>query len=157
MAFHIDIICLAPPIGECDQLLNWGWRIPFSCASPRRIGWDPARNSERFLSFCPVFQKLLNDKKIERAPIVEVVQEQPKEILLSADGDACGQQVAVLLFTAFIFAYGVGPRAHVARFHPNRGAGGLMRSFVSIPGFGHISDRIGRGTCTLLVPRFADM
>src|ERR1700738_2484673 len=69
---------------------------------------DPARHPET-----PVFQKLLNDKKIERAPIVEVFKKQPKEILLSALV-RLGQQSQFYIFTAFIFAYGVGT-LHLSR------------------------------------------
>jgi hypothetical protein len=31
-----------------------------------------------------VFQRLLDKKKIERTPIIEVIKKQPKEIILSA-------------------------------------------------------------------------
>ena len=55
------------------------------------------------------------------------------------------EQAPFYIFTAFIFAYAVGTLAHVARPHPDRGAGRLRASrFVTIPLSGHISDRIGR-------------
>src|SRR5665213_442616 len=63
------------------DFMTWGWRAPF------------------FLSFIlvgvglwirlgiletPVFQQLLDDNKIEKAPILEVIKRQPREIILSA-------------------------------------------------------------------------
>src|SRR6185503_7744416 len=60
---------------------TWGWRIPF-LLSIVLIGiglWIRLGILET-----PVFQQLLDDKKIEKAPIVEVIKRQPREIVLSA-------------------------------------------------------------------------
>ena len=86
-----------------DQFLTWGWRVPFFL-SIVLIGiglWIRLGILET-----PVFQKLLNEDKIEHAPIVEVFKKQPKEILLSALL-RMGQQSPFYIFTAFVFAYGV--------------------------------------------------
>ncbi len=91
----------------------------------------------------PVFQQLLDEDKIEKAPIIEVFRKQPKEIILSALL-RMGQQAPFYIFTAFIFAYAVGT-LHMPR---NLILSGVLVascvSFVSIPLFGHMSDRIGR-------------
>jgi MFS family permease len=90
-----------------------------------------------------VFQRLLNEDKIEKAPIIEVFKKQPKEIILSALL-RMGQQSPFYIFTAFIFAYAVGT-LHMSR---NLILSAVLVascvSFVSIPLFGHMSDRIGR-------------
>src|ERR1700722_2498391 len=60
---------------------TWGWRVPF-LLSIVLIGiglWIRLGILET-----PVFRQLLDDDKIERAPIVEVIKRQPREILLSA-------------------------------------------------------------------------
>src|ERR1700687_5204133 len=64
-----------------DQFLTWGWRVPF-ILSIVLVGvglWIRLGITET-----PVFRRLVQEKKIERAPILEVLKKQPKEILLSA-------------------------------------------------------------------------
>src|ERR1700750_2640646 len=64
-----------------DDFLTWGWRVPFAL-SIILVGiglWIRLGILET-----PVFQQLLDNDKIEKAPIVEVIKKQPKEIILSA-------------------------------------------------------------------------
>jgi len=123
-----------------DQFATWGWRVPFAL-SIILIGvglWIRLGILET-----PVFQQLLDEDKIENAPIIEVFKKQPKEIILSALL-RMGQQAPFYIFTAFIFAYAVGT-LHMSR---NLILSAVLVascvSFVSIPVFGHMSDRIGR-------------
>jgi len=86
-----------------DQFLTWGWRIPFAL-SIVLVGvglWIRLGILET-----PVFQQLLDNRKIEKAPIVEVFRKHPKEIILSALL-RMAEQAPFYIFTAFIFAYGV--------------------------------------------------
>ena len=138
--FLSTIVMLGATAWSGDQFLNWGWRIPF-ILSIVLVGiglWIRLGILET-----PVFQKLLNDKKIERAPIVEVFKKQPKEILLSALV-RLGQQSQFYIFTAFIFAYGVGTLKMSRDFILTAVLVASTVSFFSIPLFGHLSDRIGR-------------
>src|ERR1700693_2872913 len=123
-----------------DQFMVWGWRVPFALSIVLvGIGlWIRLGILET-----PVFQKILNDNKIERAPIVEVFKKQPKEILLSALL-RMGQQSPFYIFTAFVFAYGVGTLHMSRNFILTAVLCASFVSFFSIPLFGHISDRIGR-------------
>ena len=144
--FLSTIVMLAATAWSGDQFLNWGWRIPFFLSIVLvGIGlWIRLGILET-----PVFQKLLNDNKIERAPIVEVFKKQPKEILLSALL-RMGQQSQFYIFTAFVFAYGVGT-LHMSRdFILAAVLVASAVSFISIPLFGHISDRIGRRNMYLI-------
>ena len=123
-----------------DQFATWGWRVPFAL-SIVLVGvglWIRLGILET-----PVFQQLLDNKKIEKAPIIEVFKKHPKEIMLSALL-RMSEQAPFYIFTAFIFAYAVGT-LHMSR--------DLILiavlvascvSFVTIPLSGHISDRIGR-------------
>jgi metabolite-proton symporter len=129
-----------------DQFLVWGWRIPFAL-SIILVGiglWIRLGILET-----PVFQKLLDTKKIEKAPILEVIKKQPKEIILSALL-RMSEQAPFYIFTAFIFAYAVGT-LHMSR---NLILGAVMVaacvSFVTIPLCGHISDKIGRKNMYLI-------
>ena len=122
-----------------DQFIAWGWRIPFALSIVLvGIGlWIRLGILET-----PVFQRLLDTNKIEKTPIIEVIKRQPKEIILSALL-RMSQQAPFYVFTAFIFAYAVGT-LHMSR---NLILSAVMVaaavSFISIPLFGHISDRIG--------------
>jgi MFS family permease len=138
--FLSTIAMLGATAWSGDQFLAWGWRVPFFL-SIILIGiglWIRLGILET-----PVFQKLLSEQKIERAPIVEVFKKQPKEILLSALL-RMGQQSPFYIFTAFVFSYGVGT-LHMSRdFILTAVLAASFVSFFSIPLFGHISDRIGR-------------
>src|SRR6201993_4641095 len=138
--FLSTVVMLGATAWSGDQFLNWGWRVPFAL-SVILIGiglWIRLGILET-----PVFQKLLNENKIEHAPIVEVFKKQPKEIFLSALV-RLGQQSQFYIFTAFIFAYGVGTLHMPRDFILTAVLVASCVSFISIPLFGHISDRIGR-------------
>jgi metabolite-proton symporter len=123
-----------------DQFLSWGWRIPFllslilvAVGLYIRLG----------ILETPVFAKLVSERRIERAPIMAVIKRHPKEILLSAFA-RMAEQAPFYIFTAFVFAYGTGT-LHVSRdFLLLSVLAASVLSFVSIPFFGHMSDRIGR-------------
>jgi MFS family permease len=123
-----------------EQFVTWGWRIPFAL-SIVLVGvglWIRLGILET-----PVFQQLLDKKKIEKAPTIEVCKKQPREIILSALL-RISEHAPFYVFTAFIFAYAVGT-LHMSR---DLILGAVMAaaclSFISIPLSGHISDRIGR-------------
>src|SRR3981189_2138376 len=123
-----------------EHFLAWGWRIPFALSLVLvgvglyiRLG----------ILETPVFAKLLAERKVERTPMLAVIQQHPKEILLSAFA-RMAEQAPFYIFTAFIFSYGV-DTLHVSRnFLLTAVLSASVLSFVSIPLFGHISDRIGR-------------
>ena len=123
-----------------DQFLVWGWRIPFAL-SIVLVGvglWIRLGILET-----PVFQKLLDNDKIEKAPILEVIKKQPKEIILSALL-RLSEQAPFYIFTAFIFSYTVGTLHMSRNFILTAVSVAAFVSFVSIPLSGHISDLIGR-------------
>jgi MFS family permease len=123
-----------------DQFLVWGWRIPFAL-SIILVGvglWIRLGILET-----PVFQKLLESDKIEKAPILEVIKKQPREIILSALA-RMSEQAPFYIFTAFIFAYAVNTLKMNRDFILAAVMAAAAVSFVTIPLSGHISDRIGR-------------
>jgi metabolite-proton symporter len=120
--------------------LTWGWRVPFALSIVLvAIGlYIRLRIMET-----PVFTRLVEQKRIERTPMIEVFKRHPKEILLSALA-RMAEQAPFYIFTAFIFSYATG-NLHVTRDFLL--AAVMCASFVSfftIPIFGHISDRLGR-------------
>jgi MFS family permease len=75
--------------------------------------------------------------------MLTVIRQYPKEILLSAFA-RMAEQAPFYIFTAFIFSYGI-ETLHVARdFLLTAVLSASVLSFISIPLFGHLSDRIGR-------------
>jgi MFS family permease len=129
-----------------DQFAVWGWRIPFAL-SIILVGvglWIRLGILET-----PVFQKLLDQNKIEKAPIAEVVVKQPKEIILSALL-RMAEQAPFYIFTAFIFAYAVGTLKMNRDFILTAVMVAAVVSFFTIPIAGHLSDRIGRKNMYLI-------
>jgi MFS family permease len=118
----------------------WGWRVPFLLSIVLiAIGlWIRLGILET-----SVFRRLLDDKKIEKAPIIEVLKRQPREIVLSALV-RMAEQAPFYIFTAFVFSY------DTATLHMSRDLvlsavlTASLFSFVTIPLSGHISDKIGR-------------
>jgi MFS family permease len=123
-----------------DQFLVWGWRIPFALSIVLvGIGlWIRLGILET-----PVFQKLLDTDKIEKAPILEVIKKQPKEIILSALL-RMSEQAPFYIFTAFVFSYTVGTLHMSRNFILTAVMVAACVSFITIPLSGHISDLIGR-------------
>jgi MFS family permease len=123
-----------------DQFAVWGWRIPFAL-SILLVGiglWIRLGILET-----PIFQKLLDEHKIEKAPIIEVIKKQPKEIILSALL-RMSEQAPFYIFTAFVFAYTVGTLKMPRNFILTAVMVAAVVEFFAIPISGHISDRIGR-------------
>jgi len=123
-----------------DQFYTWGWRLPFAI-SIVLVGvglWIRLGILET-----PVFQKVLDEDKVEKAPIVEVFKKHPKEIVLSALA-RMAEQAPFYIFTAFIFAYAVGTLHMSRNLILTAVLVASCVSFVSIPLSGHISDLIGR-------------
>jgi MFS family permease len=123
-----------------DQFLTWGWRLPFFLSL---IVVGIGLFIRLGILETPVFTRLVAEKKIERTPMLEVIKRQPKEIILSALARVA-EQAPFYIFTAFVFSYGTG-RLEVSRdFLLVAVLCASIVSFVSIPLFGHMSDRIGR-------------
>jgi MFS family permease len=123
-----------------DKFLTWGWRVPFllsiiliAVGLYIRLG----------ILETPVFRRLVAERRIERAPVLAVLREHPREVVLTA---LCrmAEQAPFYLFTAFVFAYGTGI-LHLHRdFLLVSVLGAAMLSFISVPLFGHLSDLYGR-------------
>ena len=138
--FTANLAVLASSALTGDQFLAWGWRIPFVLSLALvgvglyvRLG----------ILETPVFARLAAGRRIERAPVAEVLRRHPREIALTA---LCrmGEQAPFYIFTAFVFSYGSGT-LHIDRnFLLTSVLAASALSFVSIPLFGHLSDRFGR-------------
>src|SRR6516165_10498369 len=123
-----------------DQFLSWGWRIPFLMSIVMvAIGlWIRLGILET-----PVFQRVLAENKVERAPTIEVFKRQPREIILSALL-RMAEQTPGYIFNAFVLTYGT----LVLGASRNLLLTGLVAmtalGFITAPIAGALSDRIGR-------------
>ena len=76
-----NIAVLAFSAMSGDQFLVWGWRIPFLLSIVMvgvglyiRLG----------ILETPAFQRIVAEQRVERAPVLEVLKRQPKQVILSA-------------------------------------------------------------------------
>jgi len=120
--------------------LVWGWRIPFLLSIVMagvglyiRLG----------ILETPIFTRLVEEKRIERTPVLEVIRRQPKEIVLCALAKTA-ETAPGYIYIAFVFVYGT-QVLHASREFL---LSGLIAScglaFFVIPFSGYLSDRIGR-------------
>lgn len=91
----------------------------------------------------PVFRRIVAEERVERAPALEVIKRQPKQVILSALL-RMGEQGPAYIYLAFVFAYGT-QVLHTSRdfLLSSLIVAGLV-SFVTIPVAGALSDRFGR-------------
>jgi len=123
-----------------DQFLTWGWRIPFFLSIVMvaiglyiRLG----------IFETPVFSRVVAEERVLRAPSLEVIKRQPKEIILTAFA-RMAEQAPGYIYTAYIFTYGTAVLGASRNFLL---AGLLTTSILGlfwVPIAGHLSDRIGR-------------
>jgi MFS family permease len=144
--FLSNLVILAVSARSGADFATWGWRVPFFLSIiPIGIGlWIRLGILET-----PVFQQLVATRKIERAPILEVMRKQPREIILSALL-RMAEQAPFYIFTAFVFAYGVGTLKMSRDLILSAVLVASCVSFITIPLAGHISDRIGRRNMYLI-------
>src|SRR5207253_9856698 len=79
----------------------------------------------------------------ERQPMWEVIKRNPKEIILSAFV-RLAEQAPFYIFTTYVYSYGTETLQYSRSFLLTAVLVASVLSFISIPLFGHISDRIGR-------------
>ena len=123
-----------------EGFASWGWRVPFYF-SIVLVGvglYVRLRVLET-----PLFQRLLEAKRIEPAPVAEVIRRNWKEILQSAFL-RLSEQAPFYIFTAYVFTYGQDVLKQSRNFVLYAVLAAAVLSFFSIPFFGYLSDRIGR-------------
>jgi len=123
-----------------DQFLVWGWRIPF-LLSIVMVGiglWIRLGITET-----PVFRKVIEDERVERVPVLEVLKRQPKQVILSALLRMPEQAPGYIVGT-FIFTYATTVLGVTRNFVLMAVLVQAMLGFLWVPVAGHLSDRIGR-------------
>jgi MFS family permease len=123
-----------------DQFITWGWRIPFFL-SIIMVGvglWIRLGILET-----PVFQRVIEEERVERVPVVETFKRQPREVALTALL-RMPEQAPGYIFGAWIFTYGT----HVLGFSRNflliSVLVGAVAAFIWVVCCGTLSDYVGR-------------
>ena len=118
----------------------WGWRVPFWLSIVMvgvglyiRLG----------ILETPIFTRILEQRRVERTPVIEVIKRQPKQIVLTA---LCrmAEQGPFYVYAAFVFVYGTKVSGVSRDFLLTAVLIATLLSGVTTPLAGHISDRIGR-------------
>jgi metabolite-proton symporter len=144
--FLANLAVLAFSAISGDAFAAWGWRIPFLLSIILvAIGlWIRLGIMET-----PTFRRLVQENRVERAPLAEVFRVHPKEVFLSAFA-RMAEQAPFYIFTAFIFAYGTG-QLHVTRdLLLISVLVASVVSFFTVPFSGWLSDHYGRKRIYLL-------
>jgi len=135
---NLAILAFSQMSGE--QFLSWGWRVPF-WLSLIMVGiglWIRLGILET-----PIFQQVIAEERVARAPVVEVFKRQPIEVILTALV-RMGQMAPIFIYIAFVFPYGM-QVVHLSRdFILVVLLIGSFMSFFTIPLSGYLSDRFGR-------------
>ena len=123
-----------------DQFLTWGWRIPFLISIIMvAVGlWIRLGILET-----PVFQKVLDEERVERVPVLEVLKRQPKQVALTALL-RMPEQAPGYIFGAFVFTYGTTILGASRNFLLIAVLASAVLSFLWVTCAGHLSDRVGR-------------
>jgi MFS family permease len=138
--FLANLAVLASSAISGDRFLVWGWRAPFLISIVLvgiglyiRLG----------ILETPIFARLVAERKVSRAPSIEVLGRYPRQIILSALV-RMAEQAPFYIFTAFVFTYGTTVLGKPRDLILVAVLTASVLAFFTIPLSGYISDRIGR-------------
>jgi MFS family permease len=123
-----------------DQFMTWGWRIPFFLSLIMVVVglWIRLGIMET-----PVFQKVVEEERIERVPVLEVLRRQPMQVLLTALL-RLPEQAPGYIFGAFIFTYGTTILGTSRDFLLTAVIASSIVGFIWVVIAGSLSDNVGR-------------
>ena len=129
-----------------QQFMSWGWRIPFlASAALVAIGVFVRLRIEE----TPDFQRVVREGKISRLPAVDAIRRHPKDLLIGL-GARITEISWIYVLTIFGLSYAVTTLALPRSLVLGAIALGAAVELITIPLFGHLSDRVGRRPIYLL-------
>ncbi len=125
---------------EEAAFLSWGWRVPFLLGVLLlAIGMFIRMQ----IMESPLFAQVQTKKNVSRVPILEVFQRYPKNVLL-AMGARFAENACFYIFSVYVLSYAT---EQMGMTKPTVLVGIWIAAavqIVAIPGFGLLSDRVGR-------------
>jgi metabolite-proton symporter len=134
------VLSLMGAVTSDSAFLSWGWRVPFLLSGVLvLIGlWIRLTIAES-----PLFREVEVGDKRARAPIVDVLREHPRRVLLAV-GARVGVDVAFYTFVLFITTYVATFLKLPRNYALNAVLVAAACQVFFIPWFGALSDRYGR-------------
>jgi metabolite-proton symporter len=134
------VLSLMGAVTADDAFLSWGWRIPFLLSGLLvLVGlWIRMQVAES-----PAFAKVESSHDTARAPIMDVLRNYPRQVLLAV-GARVGVDVAFYIFVLFITTYVTTYLKLPSNYALNAVLIAAACQVVTIPLFGALSDRYGR-------------
>lgn len=123
-----------------DQFLSWGWRIPF-LLSIVLVGIG------LFIRLAiletPAFEKMKENRRESRRPIVEVLRRYPKQVLLAV-GARVAENGSFYIYSVFSLTYATQYVGLDRSIVLNALMIAAVCDAIAIPMYGALSDRVGR-------------
>jgi len=123
-----------------DSFETWGWRVPF-LLSAVLVGVGLYVRLRVMDS--PDFTVVKKEKAVVKAPVLQVIRTQPREILTSAFV-RMSEQAPFYLFITFVLAYGTKKVGFTKDELLTDTMIAAALGLISVPFFGYLSDLIGR-------------
>ena len=129
-----------------EQFMSWGWRLPFiSSAALIVIGvFIRLRIPES-----PDFERVMREGTVERFPVLATILHHPKDLMIGL-GARITEISWIYVITIFGLSYAVTNLGLSRNLVLGAIALGALGELITIPLFGHLSDRIGRRSVYLL-------
>jgi metabolite-proton symporter len=129
-----------------ESFMRWGWRVPFLLSFTLVFVGLYIRMG---VLETPVFAQLKTGGRVERAPVLAVLRENWREVVLTALLRT-GQQTPFYIFTTYVLAYGTQVLGLSRALVLNLVMLQATVSMATIPWFGHLSDVFGRRRITVI-------
>jgi metabolite-proton symporter len=135
------VLALMAGVQSEADFVRWGWRVPFLLSAVLVVvGWY-IRNR---VSESPMFEAEIEAAEAPaRAPVIDVLRERPRGVLLGA-GLRVGENIVYYILTVFSLTFLVDVAAHSRSLALDALLIGAAVQFVAIPLLAILSDRIGR-------------
>jgi metabolite-proton symporter len=140
LALSTTVFAIVRGLTSEDTFMAWAWRVPFLLSIVLVVVGLVIRLK---LMESPVFQKVQDSDTVSRKPIVDVVKEQPRDVL-TAMGMRVAENGIFYVYTVFFLAYG---EDTLKMSEETMLIGVIIVACIglfTIPFYGRLSDRIGR-------------
>jgi metabolite-proton symporter len=129
-----------------ESFMSWGWRVPFLLSVTLVFVGLYIRMG---VLETPVFARLKTRGRVERAPVLAVLRNNWREVILTALLRT-GQQTPFYIFTTYVLTYATQVLGLNRALVLNLVMLQAIISMGTIPWFGHLSDVIGRRRITVI-------